>query len=81
MIIPSDEPILCCIGTNTFGIGDNVLEINTVELETNMLKTCVRASVKHTHTHTAACSYQRLPNKIYVEMIAIVTTKEIQRVS
>ena len=37
------------------------LEMNTLALETNMLRTCVWALATHTHTD----SYQRLPSKNY----------------
>ena len=43
------------------------VEMNTLTLETNVLK---RVFELQPHTHTAI--YQRLPSRIYVEMIAIV---------
>ena len=74
--------------TNAFCAG-----MNTLALETNMLKMGVRGSATHTQTHTHTASYhtQRLSNKIHVEMTAIVTptyfrngryhVEEIQKVS
>ena len=63
--------------------------MKTLALERNVLKKHLQTSATHTHTHTA--SYQQLPNKIYVEMIVIVTAtylrntcyhiEEIQKVS
>ena len=44
-----------------------MLEVNTLVLETNALKTCIQASA----THTAICNYKQLPNRNYVKMIAI----------
>ena len=65
------------LATNAFCAGDEhfwcwrrlhfMLEMNTLALETNVLETCVRASA----THTA--SYQWLPSRLYVKMIATVT--------
>ena len=69
VFIASDEHILYMLVMNTLALEMNAfeLEMNTLALETNALKMLVRPLA----THTA--SYQRLPNRIYVEMIAIVT--------
>ena len=73
----SDLTLQTCLllATNVFFAGDKhfrrwrrmhyILEMNTLALETNALKTSVQTSVTHKHTDS-----QRLPNKIYSEMIA-----------
>ena len=60
------------LGTNTFGVvdgrihpGDEHFSPGNEHIEN------AHSSVSCTHTPTA--SYQQLPNRIYVEMIAIVT--------
>ena len=52
--------ILLALETNVFHAG-----MNTLVLETNMLKMSV-SNFRHTHT----ASYQQLPNRTYVEMVA-----------
>ena len=51
--------------------------LNTLVLETKALKTRIQTSATHSH----AASYQRLPNRPYVEMIATpqILTSENRR--
>ena len=71
--IASEERVLCWSGDVTF-----------LALETNAFRAghkhveYVRSNFSHTHTHTHTAIYHRLPNKTYVEMIAIVTTTHLQ---
>ena len=64
--IVTDE--LFCSGDEHFWRWTNthfmLVKTNTSVLETNTLKTLVRISVTHKHT----ASYQRLPNRTYVEL-------------
>ena len=82
MLITSAERVLCwgqtilALETNAFRDGDEHFSAGDECLSHGTWNILVlqhfRASA--THLHTATCSYQRLPSRIYVEMIAILVS-------
>ena len=77
MFIASDESILywgrtlLALKANTFLAGDEHFSTEDEHVEN------APSSFSHTHTQLH-CSYLQLPRRIYVEMIAIVTTTYLQ---